>query len=197
MSIVLASASRVRRALLEDAGVDITVDAAAIDEAAIKESLGASGATPAAMAETLAELKAQRISPRYPGRIVVGADQILECAGSLFDKPADLAAARVQLQALRGRKHRLLSSVVALRDGSRLWHHTGEAVLTMRDFSDAFLDRYLATVGPKACQSVGAYQLEARGAQLFSAVEGDYFTVLGLPLLALLGFLRAQGELGA
>lgn len=195
MTIVLASASRVRRALLEDAGVEVTVDAAAIDEAAIKESLAARGATPAAMAETLAELKAQRVSPRYPGRIVIGADQILECDGALFDKPADLATARVQLQRLRGRKHRLLSSAVALRDGARLWHHTGEAVLTMRDFSDRFLDEYLGIVGSKACESVGAYQLERHGGQLFSAVEGDYFTVLGLPLLALLGFLRAQGEL--
>lgn len=197
MTIVLASASRVRRALLERAGVGLRVDPASIDEATVKESLAAGGAKPAEMAETLAELKAQRVSPKYPGLIVLGADQILECAGKLFDKPADLGDARGQLQALRGRKHRLLSSVVALRDGARLWHHTGEAVLTMRDFSETFLDDYLAEVGPKACESVGAYQLEARGAQLFGAVEGDYFTVLGLPLLPLLGFLRAQGELTA
>ena len=197
MSIVLASASRARRTMLEQAGVDLMVDPAAIDEGSIKESLSASNASAADVAEALADLKAQRVSSRHPGNIVLGCDQVLECEGKLFDKPDNLAGARHQLSNLAGRTHRLIACAVALRDGSRLWHHTAEAKLTMRSFSDQFLDRYLSAVGTRACESVGAYQLEAEGAQLFSRVEGDYFTILGLPLLPLLDFLRAQGELPA
>jgi septum formation protein len=195
MPIVLASASKVRRALLEAAGLDILVDPAAVDEAAVKDSYAGEGAGPGEIAEALAELKARRISPRHPGLIVLGADQILDCEGRRFDKPEGLTGARSQLQTLSGRRHRLVSSLVAMRDGQRLWHHTGEAVLTMRKFSDGFLESYLATAGPGVLESVGAYQLEGLGVQLFTRIEGDYFTVLGLPLLPLLDFLRLQGEL--
>jgi septum formation protein len=196
MAVVLASASQARRALLTAAGLDLVVDPAAVDEAALKASLAAEGAGPAEIAEALALLKASRICPRHPGQLVVGADQILECEGRNFDKPAGRAAARDQLLALRGRPHSLFSAAVAMRDGRRLWHHVGRADLTMRDFSDAFLDSYLDRAGPAATASVGAYQLEGLGAQLFERIEGDYFTILGLPLLPLLEFLRGQGEIG-
>ena len=197
MPLVLASASKARRALLEAAGLEILTDPAALDEAAVKASLASEGAGSADIALALAELKALRVSPRHPGLIVLGADQILECEGQRFDKPEDLTAARAQLRALEGRRHRLISALVALRDGQRLWHHCGEALLTMRRFGETFLESYLAATGPTVLDSVGAYQLEGRGAQLFTKVEGDYFTVLGLPLLPLLDFLRLQGELAA
>jgi len=196
MTIILASASLARRALLTAAGLEFLVDPAAVDEAALKASLAAEGASPAETAEALAELKAGRVSPRHPGRFVIGADQILECGGASFDKPADRTAARRQLAMLRGRRHSLFSAAVAMRDGRRLWHHVGRADLTMRDFSDSFLESYLDRAGPAAMASVGGYQLEGLGAQLFTRVEGDYFTILGLPLLPLLEFLRGVGEIG-
>ncbi len=192
--IVLASASAVRAALLRAAGVPVVVDAAAIDEAEVKASLRTAGADAAATAETLAELKAQRVSRRHGGALVLGADQVLECDGVLFDKPSDLAAARRQLLALRGRQHRLLSAVVLMRDGRRLWHHLGRASLTMRGFSEAFLNEYLHA-SEAALSSVGGYQLEGPGAQLFADVDGDYFTILGLPLLPVLDILREHGVL--
>lgn len=193
--IVLASASATRRSLLEQAGVPFVVDTAAVDEAAVKGAMRQETANPARVAEVLAELKATRVSSRHPGAIVIGADQMLDCEGAWFDKPESVEAARVQLLALRGRSHRLTSSVVAVRDGTRLWHHTEAAKLTMRQFSDAFLDQYLAAAGAAATTSVGAYQLESLGAQLFMTVEGDHFTILGLPLLPLLDFLRENGVL--
>ena len=196
-ALVLASASPVRAQLLRAAGIALIIDPAAIDEDEIKASMRQAGATGAELAETLAELKAARTARRHPGAMVIGADQVLALGEELFDKPADLAAARRQLLALRGRTHELLSAVVAVRDGTRLWHHVGRASLTMRDFSEEFLDDYLASTGSAALGSVGAYQLEGLGAQLFRQIAGDYFTILGLPLLPLLDFLREHRMLPA
>ena len=193
--IVLASASTARRAMLENAGLELVVDVAAIDEAAVKQAVRQDSNNPARAAETLAELKAVRVSARHPGALVIGADQMLDYDGRWYDKPASRAEAREHLLALRRHTHRLTSAVVAVRDGRRLWYHVEHALLTMRNFSDEFLDRYLDQAGDGALHSVGAYQLEGVGAQLFLKVEGDFFTVLGLPLLPLLDFLRENGEL--
>ena len=191
-TIVLASGSATRAALLHNAGVPATVDAPAVDEAEVKAALRADGASAEDVAETLAELKAMTISRRHPGRIVIGADQMLRCGDVWFDKPVDRDHARAQLTALRGKAHDLLTSAVAVRDGARLWHRTDRATLTMRPFSDRFLDDYLAAAGDDILSSVGAYRLEGLGSQLFSRVDGAVFTILGLPLLPLLDWLRAQ-----
>lgn len=191
-SLILASTSPSRRTMLSAAGVSFSSEAPGVDEDAVKDSLKGENTTPAAIAETLAELKARKVSLRHPDAFVIGADQVLDCDGTLYDKPPNLAAARRQLQNLRGKTHRLTAAVVVARGDARLWHHTQVATLQMRPFTDAFLDGYLARVGEAACCSVGAYQLEGLGAQLFSRIEGDYFTILGLPLLPLLDFLRGH-----
>lgn len=193
--IVLASASRSRSAMLNAAGVEFEADPAGIDEDEVKRSLQAEGATAMAIAETLAELKAQQVSLRHAGALVVGADQVLVCNGTLFDKPPDLAHARGHLVALRGRNHHLHAGVCVVRDGEYLWHHNDTAELAMRNLSDSFIETYLDTIGDDALLSVGAYQLEGYGAQLFDHVRGDFFTILGLPLLPLLEFLRGYGVL--
>jgi septum formation protein len=192
-SVILASGSATRARLLTAAGLSIARETAAVDETEVKAALRAEGASAARVAEALAELKAVKVSRRHPGALVVGCDQMLERDGRWFDKPDSLAAARDQLLALAGRDHRLLTSIAVVRDGARLWHHSESATLTMRSFSDGFLDAYLAAVGDAALASVGAYQLEGPGAQLFAHIRGDYFAILGLPLLPLLDFLRNHG----
>lgn len=191
--LVLASASQSRLSVLRNAGLDPIQDASSVDEDQVKQSLKAEGADAAQVAVRLAELKARETAGRHAGGLVIGADQMLDCEGVWFDKPADVAAARGHLESLRGRTHELVTAAVVVRDGACLWQHVDRARLTMRPFSDGFIDDYLDRVGADVCRSVGAYQLEGMGAQLFSRIDGDFFTILGLPLLPLLDTLRGHG----
>lgn len=193
--LVLASASPTRARMLREAGLAVEASTPGVDEDEVKRSLRLEAATAEHVALTLAELKALRVSRSRPDDLVVGADQTLVCHGVQFDKPPDLAHARAQLQALRGRTHELVSAAVAARGGTAIWRATQSARLAMRPFSDAFLDGYLAACGEDALGGVGAYRIEGLGAQLFSHVDGDLFTVLGFPLLPFLEFLRDQGVL--
>jgi septum formation protein len=190
-SIILASKSAARRAVLTGAGVAFEPVVAGVDEEAVKTGLLAEGAMPKEVAEALAELKAIRVSRARP-ELVVGADQTLEFEGRLYDKAETVDEARGRLKTLRGKPHRLHSAVVVAKEGAPIWREVSTATLTMRDFSDAFLDEYLAREGEAALGSVGCYRLEDVGAQLFSRIEGDYFAILGLPLLGLLELLRAH-----
>lgn len=193
--LVLASASRIRRTMLENAGIPVIVDPADIDEQAVKTTMRGQGAAAEAVAVELATRKAQAVSVRHRGALVIGADQMLDAGGAWFDKPADRSAAVRQLAALAGRPHRLISAAAIVEDGREVWRMADTVILHMRPLSDTFIERYLDRMGPAALSSVGAYQLEGLGAQLFTRVEGDYFTVLGLPLLPLLAFLRQTGLL--
>ncbi len=196
MTVVLASKSAARRAVLEGAGVPYEAVVAGVDEDAVKVDLLARGATPRDIADALAELKAVRVSAGRPG-FVIGADQTLDLGGALYDKAETVEAARERLKLLRGKPHRLHSAVVVAKDGQPIWREVATATLTMRDFSDEWLEIYLADEGEQALGSVGCYRLEGLGAQLFSRIEGDYFAILGLPLLGLLDLLRQHGELAA
>jgi septum formation protein len=195
--VVLASTSQVRAALLNAAGVAHETIASGVDEDEAKGRLLAAGAGPCEIAGHLAEAKALKVSRERPRAIVIGADQTLDLDGDLHDKARDLAEARRRLLQLRGRIHQLHCGVVAARHGAAVWRLTQSSRLEMRDFSDDFLDGYLARNGEAALSSVGCYQLEGEGAQLFERIEGDYFAILGLPLLPLLGFLRREGALAA
>ena len=194
--IVLASASPARRAMLVNAGIVAAVQPAPIDERAIEAPLVAMGAAPLRIAEALAEAKALSIKPETRSTIVLGADQVLESDGRCGSKPRSVEEARTQLRALSGGIHFLHSAVAAARDGEIVWKASDSARLTMRPLSEAFIDWYLTEVGTAALGSVGAYQVEGLGIQLFERIEGDHFTILGLPLLPLLGFLRLEGEIG-
>lgn len=193
--LILASRSQARTALLSNAGVAFDTAPAEVCEATLKAERLAKNATPAAIATDLADAKAIEVSNRYPHALVIGADQTLELEGRLFDKPGDVSEARAQLLALRGRSHKLHAAVSLATGGAVVWRTLETATLHVRAFSDAFLDQYLAAEVQDIIHCVGAYRLEGLGAQLFDRIEGDYFTILGLPLLSVLEALRSRGEL--
>lgn len=192
MRLILASASPARQTLLRHAGVKCFAVPADLDEAAIRQGFAG---PPEALALDLARAKAAVVAGAYPEVLVIGADQLLVCDDKIFGKPKNMAEAGAHLRGLRGRAHRLVTACCVVRGREKLWSETAEAALTMRNFSDAFLEDYLAAEGEAVLGSVGAYRLEGLGSQLFARIEGDYFTILGLNLLPLLGFLRAAGAL--
>jgi septum formation protein len=197
VSLVLASGSASRKALLTAAGVVFTTDPADLDEAALMAGLHARGADAATMASELAQQKAVAVSRRHPGKIVLGGDSVIAFGGEFLSKCATLDDARVLLRRLSGQTHLLVSAAALARDGALLWTHASPCQMTMRDLSPQFLDDYLAWEGPAILSSVGCYHYEGRGAQLFAKVDGDYFSVLGLPLLAVLAQLRKEGLLAS
>lgn len=193
MALILASGSRARSEMLKAAGIEFESQNPLVDEEPIKEALLAEGAPAHHIADALAELKALAISPSIENAFIIGSDQILSCEGKCFSKADNMVAAKKQLQALSGKKHNLISAVVIAKDGKVIWRDIDKAHLTMRQLSDEYIDDYLIQCGDAILSSVGCYHLEGRGAQLFDRVEGDYFTVLGMPLLKLLQFCRTQG----
>ncbi|MFW6027446.1 MAG: Maf family protein [bacterium] len=192
-ALVLASASAVRQRLLRQAGVPFRVRPAGVDEPAVIAALCAEDAAPRHIADLLAELKAVQVSRAEAQAFTLGADQVLACEGEIFQKPEDMNDARARLQRLRGKTHELLTAAVLAREGAPIWRHVSVSRLTMRPFSDAFLDAYLERNGESILSSVGAYLLEEEGVQLFSRIDGDYFSILGLPMLPLLDILRRHG----
>jgi len=196
-SLILASQSPFRRMLMENAGLTFQTQAADIDERAAEAALAAHNPTPQAIAEALAIEKARDVARRNPGSLVIGSDQTLSLEGLVFHKPADMAEAKAHLMAMSGKTHSLNCGIALVRDGQTLWSHVSVANLTMRLLSEAFVERHLARVGSRVLASVGAYQLEGEGVQLFERIDGDYFTILGLPLLPLLAKLRDLGAIDA
>lgn len=192
--IILASASQIRRQILDDAGISYNVKTSHVDEASIKASMHQDGAKPRDIADALAEAKSIKVS-RLEDGFVIGADQIMVMDDKIYDKPKDMDEARARLLSMRGKPHYLIGSVVICENGNPVWRHASKTILHVRDFSEAFLDEYLALEGEGVLSSVGAYKFEGRGAQLFTKVEGDFFSILGLSLLPVLDYLRLRGAI--
>lgn len=191
--MILASTSPTRLQMLRAAGLDPTPIAPRVDEAAIRDALTAEGANPRDIADTLAEMKARKVAEKHPTDIVLGCDQVLALDRQTFAKPETPDDARAQLRQLRGKTHKLLSAAVVYEAAEPVWRHVGEARLTMRDFSDAYLDDYLTRNWDSVRHSVGCYKIEEEGVRLFSAIQGDHFTILGLPLIPLLAWAGTKG----
>ena len=194
--LILASSSAIRRQLMTEAGLDFEVITRPVDESAIKQAMLAEGAKPRDIADALAQAKAIRVS-RLEDGLVIGADQIMVQEGRVFDKPENIEMARERLKLMRGETHHLVGAVVICENGVPVWRHMSKTTLSMRDFSDDFLEDYLAQEGDLVTKSVGAYRFEGRGAQLFSHVEGDFFSILGLSLLPVLDYLRQRGVIAS
>jgi len=192
-NLILASASPARQGLLSAAGIEFTSVPARIDEESIRLSLRAESARPRDVADTLAEYKALRVAEKFPDALVMGCDQVLDFKGEVLSKPESLTEAADQLRMLRGERHKLLSAVVIYDDAKPVWRFIGEVRLLMRDISDSYLEQYLERNWPDIAESVGGYKLEKEGSRLFTRVDGDYFTVLGLPLLELSAYLVTRG----
>jgi septum formation protein len=193
MPLILASTSPTRLQMLRSVGLDVTPVAPRVDEASIRDALTAEGAHPRDIADTLAEMKARKVAEKLPEALVLGCDQVLALDRETFAKPETASDARDQLRQLRGKSHKLLSAIVAYENAEPVWRHVSEARLTMHQISDAYLDDYVDRNWDSIRHSVGCYKIEEEGVRLFSAITGDHFTILGLPLLPLLAFLRTRG----
>jgi septum formation protein len=195
-ALILASRSATRVNILNNAGLKFSIEHPNVDEAPVRRAMIADGGDVEAGAVLLAEMKALEVSRAQPDAFTIGADQILECEGEWFEKPQTVSQGRAQLLNLTGKRHRLISSVVVAAGGVKIWEHTDQAQMTMRAIGDVFLEEYIGIMGDRMFSSVGGYQLEGVGSQLFSEVSGNHYTILGLPLLPLLGFLRSHDILG-